>query len=309
MGAKTSTGILSTVFSDMDTKNSDSVSLHSCGISDKEILQLALLLKGNRTVHELRLKNCFVNHIGAKYIANVLSDTSINRLFLSCNVGIRDRGALALLSTLPQSNLVELSLDTTNITDRTVHGLASILPQCQLEVLYLGGNDISDFGARLLADVLPQSCITRLYLSSCKIRDLGVKSLALAMKQTRLEVLTLSANYITDVGAKCLAEGANACPTLEKLDLSCNDVTDESVAAFYEAISRHVSIRMVCFQYTAASVAQVQKLDWKIASLHSDKARLMTLLCSSSFLKTGRTCFFSSFPIELIRYISNMLFR
>jgi Ran GTPase-activating protein (RanGAP) involved in mRNA processing and transport len=314
MGAKPSSfqggGILATALNEIKACERDKLALHSCGVTERDVKEFALLLKHDRTVKELRLKNCYLNHIGTKYLANVLNDTCITKLYLSCNMAIRDRGALALASVMPFSNLIELSLDTTSLTDRAASGIASVLDRSQLEVLYLGGNEITDHGAATLAAALPKSSIKRLYLSSCKVRDSGAKCLAEAMKFTPLTVLTLSFNFVTDVGARALANATKQCQTLQKLDLSCNDVSDESVDQFLEILGKHASIRMICFQSTPVSVQKIEMLEAELAKLHTEKARMMTFLCCASLNKRTRLWNgFGLLPLDLLRYLSYMLFK
>ena len=314
MGARQSSGIVPQLTSEVEAKGGSKISLNSENLSDQDVLDLSLFLKQAPTVTELRLKNCFVNQTGATHLATYLPETALSRLFLSCNIGMRDRGALPLIAALPSSTLQELSLDTTNITDRTARAIASVLPKCDLQTLYLGGNDISDVGASLLADALPRSKVTKLYLSSSKIRDLGARSLGDAMKKHPLKALTLAANYISDVGAKFLAEGLASCLTLQKLDLSCNDLTDDSVRFFLAAVERHPSITKVCVQYTATSANIVQELELKLACLHSNKAKVLTMLCYCAMseipgrAKGNDESPIGLLPLELVRYLSSMLY-
>ncbi|XDV32737.1 hypothetical protein PO909_003477 [Leuciscus waleckii] len=166
-------------------KESRSVQLYDCGVTDEGFAALASALRSNP--EHLRDLNLSKNKIGKS--VNLLSDVLQN----------------------PHCKLERLWLRDCGVTDEGFAALASALrsnPE-HLRVLSLSGNKIGK-SVNLLSDVLqnPHCKLEELRLSYCGVTDEGCAALASALRSNpeNLRYLDLSLNKLGDSGVKLLSD-------------------------------------------------------------------------------------------------------
>ncbi|XP_058642251.1 NACHT, LRR and PYD domains-containing protein 3-like isoform X1 [Onychostoma macrolepis] len=165
-------------------KESRSVQLSDCGVTDEGCAALASALRSNPS--HLRQLDLSKNKIGksVKLLSDVLQDPrcKLEKLWL-CYCGVTNDGCAALASALRStpSNLRQLSLSGNKIGDLGVKLLCAGLedPHCKLEKLWLNDCGVTDEGCAVLASALRSnpSHLRDLDLTRNKPGESGVKSL------------------------------------------------------------------------------------------------------------------------------------
>ncbi|XP_073674177.1 NACHT, LRR and PYD domains-containing protein 3-like [Garra rufa] len=166
-------------------KESRSVQLSDCGLTDEGCAALASALRSNPS--HLREMNLSGSEIGnsVSLLCAVLEDPhcKLKKLWLSV-CGVTDEGCAALASSLRSnpSHLRELNLSGNKIGDLGVKFLCSTLedPLCELEILRLCYCSITDEGCAALASALRSNPLhlRELDLSGNKLEQSGVKLLS-----------------------------------------------------------------------------------------------------------------------------------
>ena len=181
----------------------------------------------------LNLGHCDMQKEGVVIVAKALSNSRLTKLTLGNYQRALYSGfpnsvgpevAIAIANALPQSQLIILNLEQTEIGDQGLKAIADALSQSQLTELYLECNGIGDEGAKAIANALPHSKLTTLRFSrkweaglfqsssqtnSNRIGNEGATAIANALPQSQLTVLGLGCNKVGDEVAKAIA---NALP-------------------------------------------------------------------------------------------------
>uniref|UniRef100_A0A671NL46 NACHT LRR and PYD domain-containing protein n=1 Tax=Sinocyclocheilus anshuiensis TaxID=1608454 RepID=A0A671NL46_9TELE len=174
-------------------KESRSVQLSDCGITDKGCAALVSALSSNPShLRELNLSDNNLGDSAVKQLSGVLHNPHCKLEILKLrNCGVTDKGCAALASALISnpSHLRQLDLtDNRNISASGVKQLSDALqnPQCKLEKLWLINCGVSDEGYSALALALAlksnPSHLRDLKLSKNKIGNSGVKLLAVGLE-------------------------------------------------------------------------------------------------------------------------------
>ncbi|KAI2665105.1 NLR family CARD domain-containing protein 3 [Labeo rohita] len=170
-------------------KESRSVQLSNCGLTDEGCAALASALRSNPS--HLRELNLSLNKLGSSSM-NLLSagledpHCKLEKLRLY-NCGVTDEGFAALASALRSnpSHLRQLDLSVNKLGD-SVKQLSHVLqnPLCKLEKLWLSLCGVTDKGCAALASALRSnpSHLTELSLSWNKLGDSGVKCFCVVLK-------------------------------------------------------------------------------------------------------------------------------
>ncbi|XP_058651252.1 NLR family CARD domain-containing protein 3-like isoform X3 [Onychostoma macrolepis] len=178
-------------------KESRSVQLSDCGVTDEGCAALASALRSNPShLRELDLSENKLRD-SVKLLSDVLQDPhcKLEKLELY-DCGVTDEGCAALASALRSnpSHLRELSLSGNKLRD-SVKLLSDVLqdPHCKLEKLRLYDCGITDEGCAALASALRSnpSHLRELNLSVNKLRDSGVKLLSDLRKDPHYKLETL----------------------------------------------------------------------------------------------------------------------
>ncbi|KAI2652425.1 NLR family CARD domain-containing protein 3 [Labeo rohita] len=158
-------------------KESRSVQLSNCGVTDEGCAALTSALRSNPS--HLRLLDLSWNKLGdsVKLLSDALEDPhcKLETLRLRC-CGVTDEGCAALTSALRSnpSHLTELNLSVNKLGD-SVKLLSDVLqnPHCKLETLRLRDCGVTDEGCAALASALRSnpSHLTQLDLSVNKLGD------------------------------------------------------------------------------------------------------------------------------------------
>ncbi|XP_067267066.1 NACHT, LRR and PYD domains-containing protein 12-like [Chanodichthys erythropterus] len=216
-------------------KESKSLQLSDCGVTDEGCTALASALRSNSShLRELDLSGNKLGDSGVKLLSNGLKNPhcKLERLRLS-DCGVRDEGRAALASALRSnpSHLKELDLSWNKLGASGVNLLSDGLkdPQCKLEILRLRYCGVTDEGCAALASALRSnpSHLKKLDLSWNKLGASGVNLLSKGLKDhhCELEILRLRDCGVTDEGCAALASALRSNDSqLRELDLSWNEL-------------------------------------------------------------------------------------
>ncbi|XP_067222149.1 NLR family CARD domain-containing protein 3-like [Chanodichthys erythropterus] len=215
-------------------KESRSVQLNDCGVTDEGCAALASALRSNPShLRELDLSGNKIGSSGVKLLCAVLEDPhcKLEKLWLK-DCGVTDKGCAALASALRSnpSHLRELDLSANKIGD-SVTFLSAVLedPHCKLEILGLRYCDLTNEGCDALTSALRSnpSHLRHLDLSGNELGNVGVNLLSdvLANHLCKVEILWLSDCCITDEGCAALASALRSNPShLKQLCLTGNEL-------------------------------------------------------------------------------------
>ncbi|XP_067280249.1 NACHT, LRR and PYD domains-containing protein 3-like isoform X2 [Pseudorasbora parva] len=168
-------------------KESRSVQLWECGVTDEGCVALASALRSNPS--NLRKLHLYGNKLGTSRV-KLLSD------------GLND----------PHCKLEKLWMWDCGVTGEGCAALASALRSnhSHLKELYLSGNELGDSGVKLLSDALkePHCKLEKLWLRYCDLTDEGCAALASALKSnpSHLKELYLNGNILGISDVKLLSD-------------------------------------------------------------------------------------------------------
>ncbi|XDV33458.1 hypothetical protein PO909_003866 [Leuciscus waleckii] len=180
-------------------KESRSVQLYDCGVTDEGCADLTSALRSNPShLRKLDLSLNKVGDSGVKQLSDLLQDPhcKLEILWLR-DCGVWDEGCAALTSALRSnpSHLRKLSLSLNKVGDSGVMQLSDLLqdPRCKLEILGLCDCGVTDEGCAALTSALRSnpSHLRELSLSWNKVGDSGVKQLSDLLQDPhgKLEIL------------------------------------------------------------------------------------------------------------------------
>ncbi|XP_076836000.1 NACHT, LRR and PYD domains-containing protein 3-like [Brachyhypopomus gauderio] len=218
--------------------------LSYCSITEECCAALCSALMSNPSSHlrELNLDHNKPGDSGVKQLSALLEDPhcTLETLHLP-DCGITEEGCAALSSALrsnPSSHLRELNLTHNKPGGSGVKQLSALLedPHCKLEKLDLSVCSITEEGCAVLASALrsnPSSYLRELNLYRNEPGDSGVKQLSALLEDPHctLEKLDLSVCNITEEGcaALCSALRSNPSSHLRELNLDFNKPGDSGV--------------------------------------------------------------------------------
>ncbi|XP_042601952.1 NACHT, LRR and PYD domains-containing protein 12-like [Cyprinus carpio] len=184
-------------------KESRSVQLYDCGVTDEGCAALASALRSNPShLRELNLSGNKLEVSGLNLLSDELKDLHcrLEKLKLR-DCGVTDEGCAALASGLRSnpSHLRDLNLSGNKLGASGVKLLSDLLkdPRCKLEKLKLRDCGVTDEGCAALASALRSnpSHLRELDLTGNEIRDLGVKQLSDLLQDPRCKLKILSHNF------------------------------------------------------------------------------------------------------------------
>ncbi|XP_077086271.1 NLR family CARD domain-containing protein 3-like [Siphateles boraxobius] len=221
-------------------KESRSVQLRECGVTDEGCVALTSALRSNPLhLRELDLSWNKVGDFGIIHLYDLLKDPHCKLEILKLSYcGVTDEGCAALASALRSnpSHLRELSQTGNKLGESGVNLLSDLLKDthCKMETLWLCDCGVTDEGCAALTSALKSnpSHLRELELSWNKVGDSGVKQLSDLLQDTRckLEILRLTECSVTDEGCAALASALRSNPShLRELDLIGNKLRDSDV--------------------------------------------------------------------------------
>lgn len=225
-------------------------------IGDEGVQALCEGLCQNTTVETLNISHQkepgVVGPAAAVHLAAMLrANSNLKVLNLDRNC-LADEGAVTLSAVFHanSSNLVELNIGRNHIcggdgedgSHDGVTALAGIVqvPHSTLKKLYMDGNKIQIWGADAFAKAVEiGATLHTLSLHTCNVGAHGAEQITgMLKKYQRLCVLNVGCNGLGDRGVKAIAAGlcdVNE-PFLQELDMSSNDLTDDSSALLKRAL-------------------------------------------------------------------------
>ncbi|XP_072892407.1 NACHT, LRR and PYD domains-containing protein 3-like isoform X2 [Hemitrygon akajei] len=223
--------------------------LEKCHIQCEGIQRLG---PGLHKCQELRLGWNELGDSGVKLVSAALRnpECKIQKLGLF-RVGLTDSGAEDLASALSTNpSLTELNLGYNKLGDSGVKLVSAALsnPECKIQKLWLWKVGLTDSGAEDLASGLSTNpSLTELDLSDNKLGDSGVKLVSAALRnpECKIQKLWLRCVGLTDSGAEDLVSALSTNPSLTRLDLTSNSLTDRSVPALCRLIQTLSSLERI----------------------------------------------------------------
>jgi Ran GTPase-activating protein (RanGAP) involved in mRNA processing and transport len=206
---------------------------------------------------ELILSNKSIGSVGAKALAVELKgNRSLRQLRLTSSC-VGDEGTTAIALALAENTtLTKLDLSWNNIGDEGVTAIAEVLKeQSTLSELVLSGNKVGPVGARTISDALMVNTTLRELNFHCNnLGDDGASVLATALKENKsLYLLDLCYNNIGPVGATPLFNVLRqANTTLTMLELGRNNIPADLLSSISELIRANAAgLRASCFPIVA----------------------------------------------------------
>uniref|UniRef100_A0A8C1NTN0 NACHT domain-containing protein n=1 Tax=Cyprinus carpio TaxID=7962 RepID=A0A8C1NTN0_CYPCA len=221
-------------------KESRSVQLYDCGVTDKGCVDLTSALRSNPShLRELNLSKNNLGDSGVKLLSDGLKDTycKLETLQLS-DCRVTDEGCAALASALRSnsSHLKELNLAINKLQVTGVNLLSDGLKDshCKLKKLRLSYCGVTGEACAALTSALRSnpSHLRELDLNGNKLGDSGVKLLSDLLRDPhcKLETLGLYNCGVTGEGCAALASALRSNPShLRELNLKGNNLRDSDV--------------------------------------------------------------------------------
>ena len=223
------------------------------------------------SLHELRLDNIFLGGVGACLLAEMLNETQIQKLDITCcgipedgivalsqalstNTTLKclkackndlgDKGAFHLAEPLSHTSLQEIDISYCGIGEEGMATLSSALKtNATLKCLNTCGNHFGDKGAFHLAEALSHTSLQEIDISDCGIEEEGMVALSLALKtNTTLEQLDISENNGGGESIIALSSALSNNTTLKQLDISKNKSGGEGIIALSSALSNNTTL-------------------------------------------------------------------
>jgi hypothetical protein len=275
---------LETALLQLRTNAEVSITILPSAVSLSGAVRLANRVKGSTTLRTLCMNSCQLQDQHAELLAEAIKHSLLRAVFFGHN-SIGTLGACAILhASVASATLQSLALYGNRIGDNGAREIAKLLPALRLESLDLGKNDIGDEGAFALARGLVSS---------------------------RIKDISFAANLVTDRGGIAFAESLKGNPRIERLDLSDNtEISEVTVMAMRSAIRAHRSIRIISLAPGTMVTAPILDMNIEpiIRMLHSQRARLMTVLCSpSSIERIGRRSPLRHMHADILRLMCRAL--
>jgi len=273
-------------------------------ISDMLAGKIANLISGNNNLKHLSLSNCVLQEVGFISIADALTNTALSWLDISFN-SITSRIASEL--SLCKMFIVKSKLRCLNLNNCQWQGdsleimLNTIVRLENLKCISLSGCKINYKEAKIVASFVSSSnAIEQLILENCSITPARIERILVALKQVKtMKHLNLSKNQIPEkaisflvrfitgnkieqiefshcslgVGqfSEFLLAIANNVRTLQYLDLSYNDISDDEASCVASAITNNEYLYHVNLTNNHFSSSGIQIILNAMAVIHSLK--------------------------------------
>jgi Ran GTPase-activating protein (RanGAP) involved in mRNA processing and transport len=223
--------------------------LEACDAGVNALAALFLAVHQSRTLEVLDVSQTGVLETGATFLAAVLKNNGIPNLkelnIAKCNIGVT--GAIALSSVIEShDNLRILNIGGNNIHAAGANALVSALAtKNTLQELDIQKNSIRSEGTHALQQWIERSncSLHKVKLSENLIGHVGARGLAVALaRNTSVKEFIFSKNFCGVEGSgfgMCLSQNS----TLETLDLTKNDVNDDSCGAIVTGLHMNVTLK------------------------------------------------------------------
>ena len=217
---------------------------------------LCLCAMESRSIKSLDISNREITSEEAKVIAKAIQgNTSLQKLDISHN-NISDDGALAISECLKENfTLLQLNISYNNVSDNGIISIGEVMQlNTTLQMLDISFNKLSNNGVIIFSEYLKnKSTLHRLRISWNNVPidlDSTVKSLDIhgdyqlgdtgailvSAFLCEIEKLDMSCSNITDVGAVAISEYLKNSSTLQKLNLSENRLSINGIIIIAKAL-------------------------------------------------------------------------
>jgi Ran GTPase-activating protein (RanGAP) involved in mRNA processing and transport len=226
-------------------------------IRSEGCMHICRALETNSTLQVLWLVGNSIGVLGATSLGEVLyhKNTTLKELYLSSN-SISNDGLKGLSKGLGGVNpsLQVLTLDDNKFGDSGICALSKALSSnISLIELNMSSNTYNDLGQKALAEALQRNTsLQKLCLSYSKLENQGIQFLSEGLiTNASLRELELSYVNMTCEGFKAFSDALlrssnNHTPTvLTRLDVSKNQIRDESIQIFAEALITNTSLQVL----------------------------------------------------------------
>ena len=206
------------------------------------LIQLNLLknyntIKGLHKILEVKkvLQKLCVSVVGMSQTGDEIpfSDNSTLHTLNVLEIDISPKYVAIIVDVVKQSRaLRELSFRGTGISDSNVEIVNDCLRNSTLQVLEMPDNYISSEGMKkIVANIQNNGVLKKLDFSENYINDNGIKAVSnyLQSQSCKLQMLNLASNKITSTGARYIANAIEMNVTLQELDISYNDISDDGI--------------------------------------------------------------------------------
>jgi len=223
-----------------DNKILDHLSLSNCGIQEKGFLKIADSLLSTTLIHLDVSSNVITNNIAVKLTRSkiFLSKSQLKYLDVSQCDWKENSLTVILNATINIHQLTCLNVHCCKMDDAEIQKLtSSIFSNDTLEQLILAKCGIHSAGLISVIDALKKlHTIKHLDLSCNPIAEVVFPMLVEAISQNQMEHLDLS-HCLQEVNSSDLLTAIANCGTLQYLDLSYNDISDDEASCVASAIT------------------------------------------------------------------------
>lgn len=187
------------------------------------------------------------NNFKEEDIIELAKFLSTNRTIQSLDtgsVGISLPSVQALFTSLHDNNILkELRLGYGVIGDQEIKIIMENLADTAITHMNLGASKIGIEGARHIAEFINKTKLVKLGLGFSQIGDAGMSLIFQALKDNdRIEYLDISRNDMTNNSVKDLAEMISKSKSLKYLNIERNDITEEGAVLIGEALQVNKSV-------------------------------------------------------------------
>jgi hypothetical protein len=311
----------------------------ACEMEEDDVIPLIRALPRSGLVC-LTMTGCKMTVRVMKELGTSLQMVNLKKLDLSGN-DVGDEGCRYLAAALRDCGLEFLNLSNTKMSADGLHYLSEALVRggtC-LKLLDVGRNPgCGDGITTSLVRALPHSILETLRMDSCAISTDDFIALAHVIATSRtMSSIFFGNNHLTDSCMPALARAITECPTLTKVTIYSNDMTDAGIRiladgvrlsnhmehldlrltrnmndagadAFIDAIHTHRTMRMILLEGTNVTAATSKALREQLLCLHTERAATTVTFCSAKMvMRLGIYSPLHLFPKELLRNLAAML--
>jgi len=216
-------------------------------IGDVGAAAISRCLKHNNSLKILHVSGCFISNVGIKDIAEALkikANIALQKLDISWN-GPMTNDSLEQFDTCLKDNHTLKKLDLSNL-QITSEGIQQIIQSgMTLKQLNISNNKFNNEVLTTICDSLKSSTTTIKKFCISNVTTAGIKMLIEALSSNHsLQKLDISANNFSDDGADAIsAYLSKSTTTLLELNISCNNIKTFGVKKIVEALKNNSTLR------------------------------------------------------------------
>ena len=209
-------------------------------ISDKAVDDVVLMITGMKSIENLHMKRCSINHSKMQQLITALSKIkSLKILDLSHN--IMSHRNLDVEFILANQCLEYLNISYCQLKEDAMIKLTKNLNSKSIKVLNFSGNQVTDMLANHMATMIDNAgCLQSLYLSNCVLQENGLIKIMNSIWHS-LKHLDISCSIIRNKAAECIAHSIEI--FIDYLDLAACEFPDEGFGLILNAVENKSVLR------------------------------------------------------------------